>query len=58
MEQITLSELNERVTNSLRERNLLTQRESGYSAWEEVSLNEPEEFAGALEKVVRDCLTL
>jgi hypothetical protein len=57
MKQINLSELNDRIVIALRERNLLQSITAMYSEWEIVKIK-PQEFAGALEKVIRDCLTL
>ena len=50
-------ELNEQIRIALDERGLLVDKDAGYSQWKEVNIVS-EEFAGALEEVIRNCLTL
>ena len=57
MKQISLDELNERISTALGERNLLQTKTKGEDEWQVVQIV-PNEFAGAIEKVIRDCLTL
>ena len=53
VKQISLTELNERIADALQDRNLLIERTAGYSEWHDVSLEKFDEFAGALEKIIR-----
>jgi hypothetical protein len=56
MKYISETELQERIMKSLRERNLVVEREAGYSTWNEIKIVK-DDFAGGLEKVVRDLIT-
>lgn len=56
MKYITISELKKRIEDELRQRGCLVERTSGYSSWHEAKIVDKDKFAGALEKVIRDCL--
>ena len=57
MKYITERELQERIMKSLRERNLVVERSAGYMTWNEIKI-EKDEFAGGLEKVIKEVLQL
>ena len=55
MKYITETELQQRIMESLRQRKIVVERNAGYVTWNEIKVD-ANEFAGGLEKVIRDVI--